>query len=134
MFLFAPRHRRHPGPGDEVDREVMGLDLDFGHAFAKSQLGASSALPVRHGVHFGARPRGQGGDDRPAPAPGGDGLQAGRHARGTAEHPRRAGLEVAVINKVLRAGRTSRFPFYEERRGASGLQHDRGRAGDGSNT
>ena len=34
------------GPEMKSTGEVMGLDLDFGHAFAKSQLGSSSNLPV----------------------------------------------------------------------------------------
>jgi carbamoyl-phosphate synthase large subunit len=41
---------RFPGPirshtGDEVHREVMGIDQDFPTAYIKSQLGAGDVLP-----------------------------------------------------------------------------------------
>ena len=49
------------GPEMKSTGEVMGIDRDFGRAFAKSQLGAGNELPPgRHRLHLGQGPR-QGG-------------------------------------------------------------------------
>ena len=42
------------GPEMKSTGEVMGLDSDFGRAFAKSQIGGGNKLPLAgHGVHLG---------------------------------------------------------------------------------
>ena len=80
--------------------EVMGLDRDFGAAFAKSQLAAGNQLPARGTVFISVRDR-----DKPAMVTLGRLLLAQGYqliaSRGTAEHLRAAGLEVERINKVF---------------------------------
>ncbi|MGH6954644.1 MAG: carbamoyl-phosphate synthase large subunit, partial [Alphaproteobacteria bacterium] len=88
------------GPEMKSTGEVMGIDVDFGRAFAKAQLGVGNILPVEGTVFISVRDR-----DKPAM------VAAGRHlaelgfqilaTRGTAEYLRRAGLAVDVVNKVL---------------------------------
>ena len=48
------------GPGDEIDRRGHGLDLDFGRAFAKAQLGGGEPAARRQRLPLGQGPR-QGG-------------------------------------------------------------------------
>jgi carbamoyl-phosphate synthase large subunit len=88
------------GPEMKSTGEVMGLDRDFGAAFAKSQLGAGNQLPDRGLVFISVRDR-----DKPGM------IELGRRllvhgfeliaTRGTASHLRAAGLEVERINKVF---------------------------------
>jgi carbamoyl-phosphate synthase large subunit len=80
--------------------EVMGLDHDFGRAFAKSQLGSGTDLPLAGRVFISVRDR-----DKPAMiepcrrlAEMGFALLA---TEGTAELLRRAGLQVETVAKVL---------------------------------
>ncbi len=88
------------GPEMKSTGEVMGLDGDFGHAFAKAQLAAGGALPGKGRVFISVRDR----DKCHAIALGrrlaglGFGLTA---TRGTAREMRAAGLDVETINKVL---------------------------------
>jgi carbamoyl-phosphate synthase large subunit len=88
------------GPEMKSTGEVMGLDSDFGRAFAKSQLGAGTELPLQGRVFVSVRDR-----DKPAMVdPCGKLAQMGFSllaTRGTAELLRRAGLEVEIVNKVL---------------------------------
>jgi len=87
------------GPEMKSTGEVMGLDRDFGHAFAKSQLAGGTKVPLSGTVFISVRDR-----DKPAMA------ELGRRlvemgfdliaTRGTAASLRAAGLEVADINKV----------------------------------
>jgi carbamoyl-phosphate synthase large subunit len=88
------------GPEMKSTGEVMGLDLDFGHAFAKSQLGASSSLPLAGTVFISVRDRDKAAMIDPCRRLAAMGFKL-IATRGTAEHLRRAGLEVAIINKVL---------------------------------
>jgi len=44
-FVEVSGRRYHSRPGDEIDREVMGVGKTFGEAFVKSQLAASAKLP-----------------------------------------------------------------------------------------
>ena len=80
--------------------EVMGIDLDFGMAFAKAQLGEGTRLPREGSVFISVRER-----DKPAILPAAVKLvELGFKliaTRGTAAFFRNAGLPVAVINKVL---------------------------------
>jgi len=78
----------------------MGLDADFGRAFAKSQLGSGTSLPLAGCVFVSVRDR-----DKPAMvepcrrlAEMGFSLIA---TRGTATLLRQKGLPVEEINKVL---------------------------------
>jgi carbamoyl-phosphate synthase large subunit len=78
----------------------MGIDVDFGRAFAKSQLGSGTDLPLQGAVFVSVRDR-----DKPAMVEPcrrlvemGFSLIA---TRGTAELLRQAGLPVEIINKVL---------------------------------
>ena len=69
------------GPEMKSTGEVMGLDQDFGRAFAKAQLAAGGALPESgRGVHLRAGPR-QAERGRARPAPRRARLLPGRDAR-----------------------------------------------------
>ncbi len=88
------------GPEMKSTGEVMGIDADFGRAFAKSQLASGTKLPSSGTVFISVRNR-----DKPAM------VEVARRlirlgfrvlaTRGTALSLEEAGLEVAVINKVL---------------------------------
>ncbi len=101
VFPFArfPNVDSLLGPEMKSTGEVMGLDRDFGAAFAKSQLGAGNHLPERGTVFISVRDR-----DKPAMVDLGRQLLAHGYqliaTRGTAAHLQAIGLEVEVINKV----------------------------------
>ena len=91
------------GPEMKSTGEVMGIDRDFGRAFAKAQLGAGNALPLSGTVFLSVRDA-----DKPAIV-----LIAGALIEhgfgviatgGTAAAIQAAGLEVKHVNKV-REGR-----------------------------
>ena len=88
------------GPEMKSTGEVMGLDRDFGHAFAKAQLAAGESLPQAGCVFVSVR-----GRDKPQAVALGRRLAALGFSlaatRGTAREMRAAGLEVATVNKVL---------------------------------
>jgi len=88
------------GPEMKSTGEVMGLDRDFGHAFAKAQLAAGGVLPESGRVFISVKDR-----DKPhAIALGHKLIELGFSlvaTRGTARDMRAAGLEVETINKVL---------------------------------
>ena len=87
------------GPEMKSTGEVMGLDRDFGTAFAKSQLAAGSALPEAGTVFISVRDR----DKRGMVDIGRDLLQQGYRlmaTRGTADFLEAEGLEVDFVNKV----------------------------------
>ncbi|HUZ73668.1 MAG TPA: carbamoyl-phosphate synthase large subunit [Stellaceae bacterium] len=88
------------GPEMKSTGEVMGIDTDFGRAFAKSQLGSGTELPLAGAVFVSVRDR-----DKPSIvqsciklAEMGFSLIA---TRGTAGVLRAAGLAVEEVNKVL---------------------------------
>ncbi len=88
------------GPEMKSTGEVMGLDSDFGRAFAKSQLGSGVNLPLHGRVFISVRDH-----DKPAMigpcrrlVEMGFALIA---TRGTAEALRQAGIEVESVNKVI---------------------------------
>jgi carbamoyl-phosphate synthase large subunit len=88
------------GPEMRSTGEVMGLDRDFGRAFAKSQLGAGQRLPAAGAVFISVRDR-----DKPAAVSIARRLAALGFAviatRGTAQALELGGLAVRVVNKVL---------------------------------
>jgi carbamoyl-phosphate synthase large subunit len=88
------------GPEMKSTGEVMGLDRDFGRAFAKSQLGGGVALPLTGRVFVSVRDR-----DKPAliePCRRLIALGLSLVAtKGTAQALQQAGLPVEIVNKVL---------------------------------
>jgi len=87
------------GPEMKSTGEVMGLDRDFGQAFAKSQLAAGNHLPERGMVFISVRD-----PDKPAMVELGRELIGHGYGLlatgGTAAHLEAAGLKVERINKV----------------------------------
>jgi carbamoyl-phosphate synthase large subunit len=88
------------GPEMKSTGEVMGLDADFGRAFAKSQLGSGTGLPLAGRVFISVRDHDKAGLVEPCQklAKMGFALVA---TRGTGQYLREAGLEIEVVNKVL---------------------------------
>ena len=87
------------GPEMKSTGEVMGLDRDFGTAFAKSQLAVGSALPDGGTIFISVRDR----DKQGMAAMGRELLKHGYSllaTRGTAAVLEKEGLEVKTINKV----------------------------------
>jgi carbamoyl-phosphate synthase large subunit len=88
------------GPEMRSTGEVMGLDENFGLAFAKSQVGAGLKLPMSGTVFISLKE-----SDKPAAiAPAKHLQEMGFEiiaTRGTAKFLREAGLGVRRINKVL---------------------------------
>ena len=88
------------GPEMKSTGEVMGIDADFGRAFAKSQLGAGVELPLAGAVFVSVRDH-----DKPAMVgPCRRLVEMGFSliaTGGTAVLLRHAGIAVEVINKVL---------------------------------
>ncbi|MGH7255868.1 MAG: carbamoyl-phosphate synthase large subunit, partial [Nitrospirales bacterium] len=87
------------GPEMRSTGEVMGLDGDFGWAFAKSQAGAGVPLPRAGRVLLSVKDR-----DKPAALEVARRLQRLRFeieaTRGTAVYLREGGVEVSTVNKV----------------------------------
>ncbi len=88
------------GPEMKSTGEVMGLDADFGRAFAKAQLGAGVELPVAGTVFISVRDRDKAAMLLPAQHLQAMGFRLVA-TRGTAAYLAAQGLEVASINKVL---------------------------------
>ncbi|HJQ58103.1 MAG TPA: carbamoyl-phosphate synthase large subunit [Vineibacter sp.] len=88
------------GPEMRSTGEVMGIDRDFGRAFAKSQLGGGTKVPTEGTVFISVRDRDKAGI-----------VAAARKLRdlgfrivatgGTASHLGQEGVETTRINKVL---------------------------------
>ncbi|MGA9755005.1 MAG: carbamoyl-phosphate synthase large subunit [Desulfobaccales bacterium] len=91
------------GPEMRSTGEVMGIDADFGLAFAKSQLAAGQVVPLTGGVVFSVKDR-----DKPQAVTLAQGYQAEGFqlyaTSGTAAFFRDNGLEVTEVFKV-REGR-----------------------------
>ncbi|MFQ5959032.1 MAG: carbamoyl phosphate synthase large subunit, partial [Alphaproteobacteria bacterium] len=87
------------GPEMKSTGEVMGLDRDFGRAFAKSQLGCGATLPAEGTVFISVKD-----GDKPAMVPLAETLVDLGFTlvatRGTAEFLADAGLSVSAVNKV----------------------------------
>ncbi len=87
------------GPEMRSTGEVMGIDADFGLAFAKAQLAAGQVLPLAGGVLFSVKD-----SDKAATVPLARGFQDEGFelfaTGGTADFLRRHGLEVHEAHKV----------------------------------
>jgi len=88
------------GPEMKSTGEVMGLDSDFGRAFAKSQIGAGLKLPLGGTVFMSMRDADKDLAIEPARRLIGLGFEIVA-TRGTADALEAAGLAVKRINKVL---------------------------------
>jgi carbamoyl-phosphate synthase large subunit len=87
------------GPEMKSTGEVMGLDADFGRAFAKSQLGAGTELPQAGCVFVSVRDRDKDNLVEPCRALAEWGFELVA-TRGTARKLVEAGLPVTLVNKV----------------------------------
>jgi carbamoyl-phosphate synthase large subunit len=87
------------GPEMKSTGEVMGIDADFGRAFAKSQLGSGTELPLQGCVFVSVRDQDKEALVEPCRqlAAWGFDLVA---TRGTAKKLEEEGVPVALINKV----------------------------------
>ncbi|HXJ00430.1 MAG TPA: carbamoyl-phosphate synthase large subunit, partial [Micropepsaceae bacterium] len=88
------------GPEMKSTGEVMGLDTDFGRAFAKSQIGSGAKLPLSGTVFISVRDS----DKEIAPGPAAQLIAMGFDivaTRGTAKYLQASGLPVRIINKVM---------------------------------
>ncbi len=93
------------GPEMKSTGEVMGLDADFGLAFAKSQLGANLKFPVKGAVFFSVKNK----DKRQGCLVAGELERLGFRiyaTRGTAHALRTRGIRVEVVHKVHEAAPT----------------------------
>ena len=89
------------GPEMKSTGEVMGLDRDFAHAFAKAQIAAGNHLPVAGTVFISVREGDKAGLVEAARALSGMGFKI-LATTGTAAHFRAAGIEdVRVVKKVM---------------------------------
>jgi carbamoyl-phosphate synthase large subunit len=88
------------GPEMKSTGEVMGLDRDFAHAFAKAQLGANSNLPVAGRVFVSVRDRDKAALAGPSRKLAEMGFRLVA-TRGTAAYLRAQGLVVEEVKKVL---------------------------------
>jgi carbamoyl-phosphate synthase large subunit len=88
------------GPEMKSTGEVMGLDADFGRAFAKSQLGSGNVLPLSGTVFVSVRDRDKAAMVEPVRRLLKMGFR-GIATRGTAAYLSGRGLKVGVVNKVL---------------------------------
>jgi len=102
VFPFArfPGSDTILGPEMKSTGEVMGIDADFGHAFAKAQMGASQKLPVAGTVFVSVRDADKKAILVPVRklASMGFGIMA---TGGTAVFLCKNGIEVSLVNKVL---------------------------------
>jgi carbamoyl-phosphate synthase large subunit len=88
------------GPEMKSTGEVMGLDADFGRAFAKSQIASGAKLPLDGTVFVSVRSR----DKEAVEAPCRRLIEMGFKlvaTRGTAAHLASKGIAVETVNKVL---------------------------------
>ncbi|SEO83720.1 carbamoyl-phosphate synthase large subunit [Rhodospirillales bacterium URHD0017] len=88
------------GPEMRSTGEVMGLDSDFGRAFAKSQLGAGSKVPVDGVVFVSVKDPDKAAMVKPVKRLVELGFKVVATG-GTADHLRRHGIEAQRVNKVL---------------------------------
>jgi len=88
------------GPEMKSTGEVMGIDTDFGIAFAKSQMAAGNPMPMSGRVFLSVKDK-----DKPGLLEVALGLQNTGFSivatRGTAEYLRKRGITVEMVNKVM---------------------------------
>jgi carbamoyl-phosphate synthase large subunit len=87
------------GPEMKSTGEVMGIDSDFGRAFAKAQIQAGNGLPTSGCVLVSMRTDEHKGIVEPVRELANSGFRIVA-TRGTAETLRASGIEVEVVNKV----------------------------------
>ena len=87
------------GPEMKSTGEVMGLDSDFGRAFAKSQLGSGTDLPLRGCVFVSVRDQDKEALIEPSRQLAAWGFELVATS-GTARRLREAGVPVGAVNKV----------------------------------
>jgi len=88
------------GPEMKSTGEVMGIDTDFGRAFAKSQLGAGVRLPTGGAVFISVKDRDKGAATMIAQRLAKLGFEL-TATSGTARYLKERGLECRAVNKVL---------------------------------
>jgi len=88
------------GPEMRSTGEVMGLDSDFGRAFAKSQLGAGSKMPVEGVVFVSVKDPDKSSMVKPVKRLVDLGFKVVATS-GTADFLHRHGIEAQRVNKVL---------------------------------
>ncbi|MGE5269675.1 MAG: carbamoyl-phosphate synthase large subunit [Thiohalocapsa sp.] len=88
------------GPEMKSTGEVMGLDVDFGRAFAKSQLGSGTDLPLQGCVFVSVRDQDKEALIEPCRQLTDWGFELVA-TRGTARTLTEAGVPVGLVNKVL---------------------------------
>ena len=116
------------GPEMKSTGEVMGLDADFGRAFAKSQLASGTNLPLEGRVFVSVRDH----DKQALVEPCRRLVEMGfalLATRGTAGALLAEGLAGYFGQQGARRAPAHCRP-HAERRGPAGLQHDRGQPGD----
>ncbi len=89
------------GPEMRSTGEVMGVDENFGRAFAKSQIGAGTRLPIGGTVFISVKDADKDLIETPARELVAHGFLPDRHRAAPRAYWKAAGLPVAVINKVL---------------------------------
>ncbi|MCL5023412.1 MAG: carbamoyl-phosphate synthase large subunit [Nitrospirae bacterium] len=88
------------GPEMKSTGEVMGIDEDFGLAYAKAQESSSNKVPLSGKIFISVKDKDKPGTCRIVQ----NFLEMGFDViatRGTAEHLRGKGIEVGVVNKVM---------------------------------
>ena len=88
------------GPEMRSTGEVMGLDMNFGRAFAKSQLGAGSKVPVEGVVFVSVKDQDKQAMVKPVKRLVELGFKV-VGTRGTSVFLRKHGIETQEVNKVL---------------------------------
>ncbi len=116
------------GPEMRSTGEVMGLDADFGRAFAKAQLGSGTDLPLKGCIFVSVRDGDKEALIEPCQQLAAWGFELVATG-GTARKLGEAGVPVRIVNKV-QEGRPAYRRRDEERPDTARVQHDRGRAGD----
>ena len=95
------------GPEMRSTGEVMGIDEDFGLAFAKSQLAAGQILPLDRRRALQRQGRGQAPGRAPGPGLSGRGLSALRHQRHRGVFPGQRPRRSRKSTRSGKAGPTS---------------------------
>ena len=98
------------GPEMRSTGEVMGIDRDYAIAFAKSQLGGGSKLPLSGTVFVSVKDSDKDKVRGADPGTRRDGLPHHRHARHQAPSRRRTASPASGSTRCWRAARTSSTP------------------------